>query len=145
MKLTERHIKKVDSLLLDALMRAQGDEVIRAVMLLGPEHEETEKRGVSQTLDPTQFPSREAYRRALIAKRKSQLTPHLRDTLRALSELSLTPRGGTVSRAVMVEGPAHQILTSLELPGVCHASLDRPVELIGPRRSGREKSGKRQR
>lgn len=145
MKLSERQIEKMDPLLLDALRRAQGDEVIRAVMVLGPESGDTKREDVSQALNPARFPSHEVYRRALIAKRKNQLVLRLCDTLRALSELSLTPRGGTTSRAVVVEGTAHQILTSLELPGVSHASLDRPIGLIEPHRGGQGKPNSKHR
>ncbi len=39
-----------------------------------------------------------------------------------------------MSRTVVVEGPARLLLTSLELPGVRHASLDRQIEIVKPRR-----------
>jgi hypothetical protein len=136
MKLQERHTDKIDPLLRDALKQAQGDEMLRAVMVLGPERTDAEEGLTGEALDPAQFPSREAYRQTLITQRQNQLAHDLRETLQALQGLSLTPRGGTMSRTVVVEGPACQILASLDLPGVRHASLDRPIELIRPRRRG---------
>lgn len=132
MKLNKRHLEKIDPLLQDALRRAEGDEVLRAVVVLGPENFDAEKDGVSKELAPAQFPSRQDYRKALITRRQSQLAEDISDTLQKLLALSLTPRGGTISRTVVVEGPARQILTSLELPGVRHASLDQPISLIKP-------------
>lgn len=140
MKLKKGHIEKTDPLLRDALRQAEGDEVLRAVMLLGPESGDDEKGRVGQKLDPSQFPSRADYRRALIEQRQSRLADDIGQTLQALQGLSLAPRGGEISRVVVVEGSARQILVSLDLPGIQHASLDRPIELVEPRRRGRGKS-----
>lgn len=136
MKLRKGHVNKIDPLLQDALRQAEGNEILRAVMLLGPESGDAEKVWVSRELDPSQFPSRKAYRQALIEQRQSQLADDIGQTLEALQDLALAPRGGKVSRVVVVEGQAHQILTALDLPGVQHASLDQPIELIEPRRRG---------
>lgn len=66
----------------------------------------------------------------MIDRRQRRLNDDIGDTLRALKALSLLPRGGTISRTVVIEGPARQILNSLELPGIRHTTLDQPVELI---------------
>jgi len=132
-KLEKGHIDKADPLLQDALGQAEEDEVFRVVMLLGSEGRDEEKRLIGQEPDPSQFPSRTAYRRVLIEQRQDQLADDIGQTLEALQGLSLAPRGGKISRVVVVEGRAQQIVTALDLPGVQHASLDRPIELVEPR------------
>jgi hypothetical protein len=135
MKLAQRHISKIDPLLREALQHADGDEVFRAVMVLGTDQED---RG-EKKLAPAQFRSRSAYRGAMIDRRQRQLNDDIGGTLRALQALSLFPRGGTISRTIVIEGPARQILNSLELPGIRHATLDQPLELIKPSPRGRKR------
>ena len=141
MILEKVHMDKTDPLLQDALRQAGEDEILRAVMLLGPADggDNEEKGWVGQEPDPSQFPSRKAYRQALIEQRQSQLAGDIGQTVEALQELSLAPRGGKISRVVVVEGQTHQILTALDLPGVQHASLDQPIELT---ESSRRREGK---
>ena len=126
MKLNERHIAKTDPLLGDRLEHAREDENIRAVMILGPEETSS---SVHKELHPSQFPSRQAWREALVEQRKSQLEDEIGGTLKELRELALKPQGGKISQAVVVEGPAANIAASLDLPGVRHASLDREITL----------------
>ena len=140
MKLEERHIQKIDSLLRDALRDAKGDEVLRAVMVLGPQGIDARKEYRDQELASSQFPSHEAYRKALIERRQSELVHDTGETRQALEDLSLSLRGGKISKTVVVEGSARQILASLELSGVRHASLDQPIGLIAPRRRGDKRS-----
>ena len=134
MRLDARHCDKIDSLLQDALTHAKGDETLRAVMLLGNGQESAAETEPAPPLDPKQFASRKAYRQALIEQRQTQLSRDIDETLQGLQKLALAPRGGKTSNVVVVEGPAHRLLASLELPGVRHASLDRSIELIQPRR-----------
>ena len=136
MKLEERHEEKIDPLLWDALWRAEEDEVLRVVMVLGPEPGDTEKGLGARELGPSEYASRVEYRQALIEQRRAWLSDRVGGTVRALRDLSLTSRKETLSRTVVVEGPASQILTSLDLPGVYHSSLDRPIELANPRCGG---------
>ena len=136
MKLEARHDDKIDPLLWDALRRAKEDEVLRVVMVLGPEPGDTEKGLGAKELGPSEYASRVEYRQALIEQRRTWLYDRVGGTLRALRDLSLTSRKETLSGTVVVEGPASQILTSLDLPGVYHASLDRPIELATPRCGG---------
>jgi hypothetical protein len=126
MKLNERHIAKTDPLLEDTLKHARGDENIRAVMIVGPEEPTS---SVHKQPHPSQFPSRQAWRDALVKRRKGQIEGKVGDTLKQLRELSLNPQGGKISQAVVVEGPAANIAASLDLPGVRHASLDRELAL----------------
>jgi hypothetical protein len=142
MKLEKRHIEKVDSHLRDALSQADEEEVLRAVMVLRPEGNPTEKGEAGEELDPSQFPTRKSYRQALIDQRQLEISDDVGETLQALHGLSLAPRGGTIGRVVVVEGPARQIVSSLDLPGVYHVSLDRPIKLIEPRRRGRRESNR---
>ena len=134
MKVEEKDLGKVDPLLREALVRAKGDEVLRAVFLLGGTSKEAHEVGAETGPSPDEFPSRTAYRRAKIAQRQKAVAREIHDTLQALEELSLAPRGGKMGRAVVVEGPARQVSAALGLAGVVHASLDRPIELIKPRR-----------
>ena len=126
MKLNERHIAKTDPLLEDRLKHAREDENIRAVMVLEPE----EPTGsIHKQPHPSQFPSRQAWREALVEQRKGQLEDEIGGTLKELRELALKPQGGKIAQAVVVEGPAANIASSLDLPGVRHARLDREIEL----------------
>ena len=128
MKLNESQIAKIDPLLEEVLMRAKGDEVIRAIMSLGDENQ-LNSNASNPPLEPQQFTSSEAYRQALIDRRKSQLTEVLGDTIQALQQLSLKTLGGGLSRVVVVEGSADAILRSLALSGVNHVSLDQLIAL----------------
>ncbi|MDZ8221879.1 NACHT C-terminal helical domain 2-containing protein [Nostoc sp. ChiVER01] len=128
MKLNESQITKIDPLLEEVLMRAKGDEVIRAIMSLGDENQ-LNSNASNPPLEPQQFTSSEAYRQALIDRRKSQLTEVLGDTIQALQQLSLKTLGGGLSRVVVVEGSADAILRSLALSGVNHVTLDQLIAL----------------
>jgi hypothetical protein len=132
MKLEQRHIKKIDPLLQNALKQAGGDEQLCVIMVLGSESRDTGDNYIYQQLNPSEFPSRQNYREALIKQRQAQLDREIGDTLSALQNLSLFVRDRTISHSVVVKGAARQILESLELPGVRYASLDRPLELIKP-------------
>jgi hypothetical protein len=132
-KLNEIQLQKADPVLREALKQAKGDERLRAVMVLAS-GEGKSPDGTDESIRPGQFPSRSGYRKALIAQREQQLMADLGATMSALEALSLNVRGGKTSPTVVVEGLAREILSSLELPGVRHASLDQPLELIAPRR-----------
>jgi hypothetical protein len=132
----------MDLLLREALSRAEGEEVFRAVMLLASPEAEGGTPPTGQGQEPTQFGSRKAYREALIARQRANLSKTIGETLQALEGLSLRPRGGTLGRTVVIEGSARNILSALELPGVLHASLDREIILVEPRRAGRRKRNK---
>ncbi len=135
MKLANIHAAKIDELLRNTLLEAEGNEVVRAVMVLGRPSDER-RRGPAPP-EPTQFSSRTDYRRALIECRQVEVGMIIGKTRQKLSELNLNPRGGKVGHTVVVEGPAERILASLELPGVRHASLDQRVGLITPDRGKR--------
>jgi hypothetical protein len=133
MKLSSPFLFKADELLLDALQEAKPNEPMRALLFL--DGQDAEAPSNAEILDPDQFESRTDYRRELLARRSAELSNRLGQTLDALRELSLQVHGGSIQHAVLVEGPAAKILESLALEGVRKARLDRPVELIRPRRS----------
>ncbi|WP_373528343.1 NACHT domain-containing NTPase [Nostoc sp.] len=128
MKLNESQIAKIDPLLQEVLMRAKGNEVIRAIMSLGDENQ-IRLSASNSSVKPQQFTSSEAYRQALIDQRKSQLAEVLGNTIEELQQLSLKPVGGGLSRVVVVEGSADAILRSLALSGVNHVTLDQLIAL----------------
>lgn len=126
MRLERLHLEKADPLLQDVLRRADGHEILHVIMVLASQVENGEIYA-DQELDPSHFASRKDYRQYLITKRQDQLRKELGETFQALRNLSLNFRGETISRAVVVEGAAHNILKALELPGIYRASLDTPV------------------
>ncbi|MDM3853453.1 MAG: NACHT domain-containing protein, partial [Aphanizomenon gracile PMC649.10] len=128
MNLKEDQITKIDPLLEEFLMNARGDEKIRVIMTLGDENQLRNNQSISN-LKPADFPSPIAYRQALIERRKNQLSQVIGDTIQELQNLSLKPIGGTMSRVVVVEGSATDILNSLELSGINNVSLDQLVGL----------------
>jgi len=132
MDLTPAHLRKVDTRLRDALEGASGDERLRAVVLLRGGGDGRD--GTGPEPDPSDFATREAYRRALIDWRSSHTARQIGGTVEALRRLELAPRGGAIGRTVVVEGPARRLLAALDLSGVEHATLDRPLEGPRPRR-----------
>jgi hypothetical protein len=134
MTLSDEQVHKVDPLLGEALAQAEADEVLTAVMVLGPEggREATgDEPRPAQKPRPELFETFEEYRRALLDRQMGEVSGDIGPTLQQLQDLSLAPRGGKTSRSVVVQGPARQILRSLELPGVRHASLDRTISVGG--------------
>lgn len=127
MNLKEDQITKIDPLLEEFLMNAKGDEKIRVIMTLGDENQ-LKSNQTLPILNPSDFSSSVDYRQALIERRKNQISQVIGETIQELQDLSLKPVGGTMSRVIVVEGSATDILRSLELSGVNHVSLD---QLIG--------------
>jgi hypothetical protein len=128
MNLKEDQISKIDPLLEEALINARGDEKLRVIMTLGDENQLRSHQNVAN-LKPADFPSHTAYRQALIERRKNQISEVIGDTIQELQNLSLKPIGGTMSRVLVVEGSATDILSSLELSGVNNVNLDQLVGL----------------
>lgn len=134
MELNTMQIEKIDARLQNALKKANGDEVLRAVVTLGRVDGEAESNPGGPALDPSNFPSREHYKQELIKQQRQKTADGIGETLKELKGLSLVVHGGEVTRVVVAEGPARQILASLDIPGVQHASLDQRIQLIEPRR-----------
>ncbi len=129
MNLNESHLRKTDPILLDRLMHAKAGEVLRVAMTLNAEALEAEKTLTLPTLDPGQFPSRVDYRQALIQQQQARLETNLGATIQDLQDLSLKTYGGTTSRVIIIEGTAEQIIKSLDLTGVHHASFDQSIRI----------------
>ncbi|MCS6883330.1 MAG: hypothetical protein RMK84_19740 [Oscillochloridaceae bacterium] len=139
MKLTGIDMSKIDVQLKKALRNAKPDDVFRVVMTLQPAT--ALESGVPEfELDPTQFETREEYRRELIAARQRKMDAALHDTREELERLLPEVHGGKLSHTVVVEGPARQLISALQLSGVSHASLDQPLHLVEPRQSSPEKA-----
>ncbi|KYC36498.1 hypothetical protein WA1_43170 [Scytonema hofmannii PCC 7110] len=122
MDLNETQFSKADPLLQEALIQASDDEVIRSIFVL-----ETGDIRTEPILSPSQFPSRQAYREALIAQRKTQMAETLGGTMKEIRSLSLKTAGDTISPILIVEGSARQTILALELPGVRSATLEQLV------------------
>ncbi|ACK73672.1 putative signal transduction protein with Nacht domain protein [Gloeothece citriformis PCC 7424] len=127
MNIEPEQVEKIDPQLCYILLHSQGDERLRVVMSLAEEKGETL---TNQSLTPSQFPSRQAYREALIAQKKQQLAEGtVGQTIEDLKNLSLSVHGGTTSSVVVVEGTAEQILKSLNFSGVHSATLDQIIRV----------------
>lgn len=101
-------------------------QVSKAVIVLNlPETESSPSKG----LRPHDFPSRKAYRQALIEQRTSAIARSLCEVKSALRELSLQVIGGTTSNVVVVEGPDKQIRKARDIEGVLQVIVDQPVLL----------------
>jgi hypothetical protein len=125
MKLSSSQANKVDPALRQALEQAEGHESLRTVMIVG-----SEKPAKAENLPaPSGFPDRVAYRKALIETKQKQILAELSTVKSELAGRSLRVKGGTTSRAVVVEGAAGDILSSLDLPDVHHASLDHKISI----------------
>jgi NACHT domain len=120
---------KIDPLLQDALERAEGDDVLRVVMVLGAEEEENGFALSTQPLDPEQFTTRQDYRQALITQRQQSLSEILGTTLESLRNLSMKTYGGITSRLVVAEGTAQQLIRALTLEGVRSVTLDQVIRV----------------
>ena len=115
------HSSKIDSALKAALESASGDEPLRAVMILGDEGPE-----LFDIQAPKEAQTREAIRIQMINSRKIQICERLSEIKKELEHLTLSIRGGILGTTVVAEGTAQAILSSLDLTGVKHASLDGP-------------------
>jgi len=131
---------KADPELRRALEEALGespergpDDVLRILVLLRPEAGgQGDGEAPPRPLDPSDYPSRIDYRKALIEQRQQVVQRDVGDVKRKLEELALKVKGGLTSPTVVVEGPARRILEALRLAGVEHASLDRVIALERP-------------
>lgn len=128
MKIRSDLQEKTDEGLRAALQAAEEHEVLRTLMLL--ETDDDEEAPLEP--HPQDYPSRQAYRAALISQKADQAQMRQRTIREALVARSLELRGGAFGNALIVEGTARDIVASLELPGVKHASLDAIFEPPSP-------------
>jgi hypothetical protein len=126
MKVDEEIAQKVDPELERVLREATGHEILRTVMVL---NDGGNRLTEFPPVDPAHFASRTDYQRALRSHQQKLAGNAVKPVQRQLEQLDLKTKGGDFSRSVVVEGSAQQILASLELPGVRHASLDQQLKL----------------
>lgn len=140
MELLPQQRIKADGLLIDSLAKAEPRQIVRALVFVACDSDLAGKgQPVAVELRPSDFASRLEYRRALIDRKRRQSSGRNMSTLKALADLSLNPRGGTIGGTVVIEGPAGRVAEALLLPGVKKAVLDREISLVEPRRpTGRE-------
>jgi len=124
MQLNATHLAKADPTLRVALQHARGDELLRAIVRLA-----IPRIDPASEPQPSQFPSRRAWREALIAAQQQHVTAGLQHPLAALAALRLRTRALQVGPTVIVEGPAESIRDALELQEIVTATLDRQVTL----------------
>ncbi len=130
MKLEPKYLEKVDPLLEKELTEARGYEPLRVIMVLDdPDSVSQHPTESEPNLHPSQFPNRKAYRQALIDAQEKRVANAVGKTRQALEHLSLRLRGGEISKTVVVDGSASQILAALELEGVRQVTLDQPLAL----------------
>jgi len=116
---------KAEHRLRDVLVAAHGPEELRVLLTLWAKDEFLDTPPA-----PSEFASREEYRRALIERRERKLAAAIGDTVRVLKGLGVRVIGETVMRTVVADGTADQVAAALSVPGVERAVLDRPLELI---------------
>jgi hypothetical protein len=124
MKLSKEQVGKLDPELQKALEEANGYESIRAIMVLDPKP----SLGLVP-LRPSDFSDRTAYRKALILSQEQQVSQQLDYAKQALAGHCLDVKGGRFSPAVVVEGTVGDIVSSLNLPEVKYARLDKAISL----------------
>jgi hypothetical protein len=118
MRIDSDALEKADPELERALREADEDETVRAIMVLG------NGELAHEPITAEQFASRHDYREAMIQKQRDSVERSTGGIRKAVQDLNLITQAGNISRTVLVEGAAKQILRALELPGVQHASLD---------------------
>jgi hypothetical protein len=136
-KLDEAIEAKIDPMLRTALEERPPSDVLRVVVVLGTDAS-SHREGPEPK--PTDFESRTAYREALIKRAQSSQASAQAPVREELQKLGLTLQGGHLGRALVVEGPASSVLEGLKLPGIRSATLDRPIAVDTPGRSGRKGS-----
>jgi hypothetical protein len=125
MKLSSEQVRKIDPELYKALKQAKGHEPLRTIMVLATGL----SKSANQIPQSADFSDRTAYRKALIDTQKQLINEQLSVVKQALNDYSLSVKGGDISQAVVVEGSAGNILSSLDLPAVKYASLDKELSI----------------
>ena len=119
-------LEKADPQLKKTLKGSPPGKIVRAILTLA-DMEDNASKGPAATLDKVSFGEREDYRAALIDKQKGLISRQNEETIQNLEKLGLSLFGGSISRAIVVEGPVEKVKSSLNLSGVVSASFDRLV------------------
>lgn len=128
-ELFENGLNKADAALADRIRQLRqhhGSNTtrLRVLLTLAGDRASDEDHG-----DTEGNTHKRAKRSALIEKRRAAIGDALAAVRERLSALSLTVKGGTVSRVVVCEGNAADIARALEDPDVINAVLDKPTAL----------------
>jgi hypothetical protein len=129
-ELSTHHLHKADAALAQSIQRIQAqdalsDTPLRVILTLAATDDADNRL---QKDDPSNYSSRRAYRSAMIANRKAAIDDAFSTVRERLGALSLVIKGGKVSRVVICEGSAADIVIALEDPGVVKATLDQPLD-----------------
>jgi hypothetical protein len=130
--LDNRILAKISPSLKRALVHANAEDECRVLFLLSPLHEGKTEEKAMQPLKSGEFPDYVSYKRALIERRRYEAEVRQGDTIRALKQLKLNPKGGELGSVVVVEGSVEQLLKGLELPSVTKADIDQHISLSLP-------------
>lgn len=126
MKITRRHISKVDPSLQATLAQARGHEMIEVLITI-----ETEGTSIDRVLEPNNFPSSEDYYKALIIQRQNLISESLAQTHRSLKKLPLSIRntGELLEPIVIATTKIETILNILELPKISYVKLLKIIDI----------------
>ncbi len=130
MELNPAQSGKVNAALRGVLASTTPNQQVRAVLVVRPSGQTVPD---PPPLDPADFLDRVAFREAVIAQQKQLTETRLGPLFRTLAQFGLHPRGGELG-AVVVEGPAQQLLAALNLEEVIRGMADAQVEPPSPRR-----------
>lgn len=85
------------------------------------------------SLDPSKFPSRTAYRQALIDARKEQICDAAQTLAARLTGQGVTARAVPLAEAVIIEANLPELRAILEDPDIADAHSDASIDLIRPK------------
>lgn len=130
MKLTHRHLAKLtDAATRQALEASAGETELRVILTLRAHGERRIPIGGRHP------ETRLEARRQLIEAQLRVRDPAIRPTIEALVERGLVVKGGHgghLTRSVVVDGKARDILKGIELAAVVRVQIDQSLELIRP-------------
>lgn len=124
MTISDQQAAKIDPALHDQLVKADAGDFLRTVMILNPDNE---RRSEPFSPDPSDYPSRQAYRQALIDQKRNAVDHELGGIKNKLREHSLVLRGGDLTNLLIVEGHARNIVEVLAWPEIRYVRLDEPL------------------
>ncbi|MCF0068868.1 hypothetical protein LZD49_00205 [Dyadobacter sp. CY261] len=124
MTLSDQQAAKIDSSLRDRLETAEREDLLRTVVVLNSANE---RRSEPFSPHPANFPTRQAYRQALINNKKNAVEHEFGDIKERLRAHSLILKGGNLTNLLIVEGHAEDIVTVLAWPEIKSMSLDQPL------------------
>ena len=126
MDVPERVASKIEQGLRAKLVSAKPEDSLRIIARLSSPVS-VEK---PETTRPSEFPSREEWRKDLISRQRGAVQQRVGPLLDRLRHLGVTiVAGGDLSETVVLVGHPPDIVKALELDGVAHADIDRALSL----------------